>query len=154
MRAEKISKAKSLLVLARERVAKEVLAGTVGDLPENSVLSYIDRNLGICSLMEQKLQAQSQVKPNNKKQKLREAGTILRRALQILPTNSTTYYALGCCIMQEGELEEAVRCMLRAVILDPDFKQAYQVLGNCLLRLGRFQEAVEAGRACLCRHVD
>jgi len=144
MRANRLKKAEGLLELARGMVPAATASAAVGKdssatLPERSVLSYIDRNLGVCRMLEKRA---------------REATAFLNKSLLWLPTNAAAYYIKGRCHEDMHEFEAAAGCQARAVALDPDFKLPYIGLANCQLRLGKFAEAAQVSQACLLRHPD
>uniref|UniRef100_A0A7S0FR54 Uncharacterized protein n=1 Tax=Pyrodinium bahamense TaxID=73915 RepID=A0A7S0FR54_9DINO len=148
MRRDKMRNAKNLLDLAKGLVPAPK-APTAGNMPERSALSYIERNLAVCCLMEQHQQLTGRGRLT-----LLDAVAKVDSSLRWLPTSASAHYIKGRCHHDAGEFEPGARCLLKAVALDPDFKQPYLALGNCLLQLGRFRAAAEASRACLSRHSD
>mmetsp|Transcript_94228 Transcript_94228/g.299121 ORF Transcript_94228/g.299121 Transcript_94228/m.299121 type:complete len:224 (-) Transcript_94228:158-829(-) len=138
MRAGEMAKALGLFDLARKMV-KAPERPDAESLPESSVLSYIERNAGVCPCLEGKWD---------------KAGQKWRLSLKLHPLNSTAYYCLGCCHQEDGAYDAAVECQMKAIALDPDFKSPYCALGNAHMLKGDFETAVRAGEACLRRHPD
>uniref|UniRef100_A0A7S1RLM7 Uncharacterized protein n=1 Tax=Alexandrium catenella TaxID=2925 RepID=A0A7S1RLM7_ALECA len=138
MRAGEMPKALGLFDLAR-RLIKVPTTPDANNLPESSVLSYIERNAGVCPCLEGKWD---------------KAAQKWRLALRLHPLNSTAHYCVGCAHQELDELDFAIECQLKSIALDPDFKSPYCALGNCHMLKGSFDAAVEAGVACLRRHPD
>jgi len=142
MRATDMPKAMGLLELARQSV-KEIDVDSDeafhADLPERSVLSYIDRNRGVCWSMQ-----------NDWDKALLDFQASLRK----LPLNSTAYYLKGCACQEQQRYDDAIMCMRRSIAADPDFKSPYVALGSCYLLSGQFQAAIDASASCLNRHPD
>lgn len=147
MRRDKLSQARKLLDLARGWVQPGKTANW--GLPERSVLSYIERNLAVCDLMEQQHELSSRGR-----KRCPAALTKLTNALDKLPTNATALFVQGRCFHNAGDFSKAAACMRKALALDPDFKMSYLGLANCMMQLGEHSAAVEASRACLRRHAD
>merc|ERR1719414_1758094 len=114
---------------------------TIGpeSLPEGSVLSYIERNLGVADAIESNWE---------------DAITHWTRAIRICPTNATARYLQGSYYQNEKECEEGVESMRRSIALDPDFRSSYIGLANCYLISGEFELAMEACQCCLRRFPD
>merc|ERR1712039_600062 len=112
-------------------------------LPEKSVLSYIDRNVGVCSVLVDNWQA---------------AAPKFESSVQILPANSTAHYLQGCYFQEDKSYSKAIDSMLKSIILDPDFRSPYIALGNCYLLSGAFmrllKQAVLASVGTLMRLVQ
>merc|ERR1719468_866373 len=79
---------------------------------------------------------------------------MFRCALELLPTNATAEYLLGCCNLELKNHEEALKNLQRSAVLDPDFKHAFVALGFAYLHLNDFGAALRASEACLRRHPD
>jgi len=124
--------------------AKNIVLGAAGgeaegaerDLHERSVLSYVERNLGVCSAMAGHWA---------------EAHEYWERAIRLFPTNSTSIYLDGCYWQVTGNYQRGVECIRESIALDPDFRLAYIGLSECYLLSGEFQLAVQACEACLRR---
>lgn len=114
----------------------EVAEGTDRGLHERSVLSYVERNLGVCSAMEGDWA---------------EAHEYWERAIQLFPTNSTAIYLDGCYWQVTGNYQRGADSIRESIALDPDFRLAYIGLSECHLLNGEFQLAIEACEACLRR---
>jgi len=139
MRTREMPKARSVYELARIMVPLPAGEAIPEDLPQRSVLSYMDRNAGVCLAMQGDWAS---------------ASLEFKAALRALPTNATAHYQLGCYYQEQGLLKEAATSLLRSIALDPDFKLSYIVLGTVHLLQEKFEEAVGASRACLRRHPD
>ncbi|CAJ1397340.1 unnamed protein product [Effrenium voratum] len=140
MRVDHLERALGLFDLARRKVKEPPKREGLRDfLPELSVLSYIDRNVGVCSALLQKWE---------------DAARLWRSALQLFPVNATAHYLHGRYCQEVGKYDDGVECMMRAIALDPDFKLPYQGLGNCQLLRRDFEGAMAACLACLRRHPD
>lgn len=149
MRISRMKKAEGLLELARSMVCPrdEMLRLRQADsgpfwqkLPERSAVSYIERNLAVCYLMQGRHV---------------EAARAAAASVEVLPTNSSAFFIQGCCFEEErNSLEQAAVCHTTAIALDPDFKLPYLSLANCRLRQGLYEAANEAARACVSRHPD
>lgn len=140
MRVDHLERALGLFDLARRKVQEPVAKSSVAQfLPERSVLSYVDRNVGVCSALLQKWE---------------DAARHWRSSLHIFPANATSHYLQGKYFQEIGKYNEAVECHMRAIALDPDFKLPYQGLGNCHLLRGDLEEAMQACLACFRRHPD
>eukprot|EP00434_Breviolum_minutum_P014384 symbB.v1.2.012683.t2/scaffold880.1/size155533/5 len=107
-------------------------------LPERSVLSYIDRNVGVCFALLQKWE---------------DAAKHWRSSVHVFPANATSHYLQGKYFQEVGKYNEAVECHMRAIALDPDFKLPLG-LGNCQLLRGDLEAAMQACLACFRRHPD
>mmetsp|Transcript_118809 Transcript_118809/g.383649 ORF Transcript_118809/g.383649 Transcript_118809/m.383649 type:complete len:604 (-) Transcript_118809:134-1945(-) len=138
MRATEMPKARSLFDLAR-RMVKAPEKQDAESLPEMSVMSYIERNAGVCHCLEGNWE---------------KAMERWRLSLKHHTLNSTAYYVAGCYHQEVGEYHTAADCMLKSIALDPDFKSPYCGLGNAYMLQGSFDAAVEAGLACCRRHPD
>mmetsp|Transcript_101585 Transcript_101585/g.296136 ORF Transcript_101585/g.296136 Transcript_101585/m.296136 type:complete len:572 (-) Transcript_101585:268-1983(-) len=138
MRAGEMPKALGLFDLAR-RNFKQPKQPDAEHLPESSVLSYIERNEGVCPCLEGKWEKAEQK---------------WRLSIRLHPLNSTAYYCMGCCHQESGQYDAAIACQLKSIGLDPDFKSPYCALGNCHMLKLEFDAAMEAGVACLQRHPD
>jgi tetratricopeptide (TPR) repeat protein len=75
-----------------------------------------------------------------------EAVELYRKALALNPEESTTYFNLGFCLSELGELEPAVQAYRDGIRLDPNDADAHESLGDVLQDLGRSEEAVEEFR--------
>jgi len=137
-RAADMTKANHILDLARKTVATPP-TGDNGSLPERSVLSYIERNLGVNLAMLGEWT---------------KATGHFTTAIRLLPTNATAQYLRGVAFQEEGEFAKAAALHLRAIVLDPDFRSPCMALGTCWASIGRYQEAVDACLACLHRQPD
>lgn len=137
MRAEKMKKALGILDIAKNLVKLDGRQGN--DLPERSVLSYIERNKGICHFMLKQFD---------------QAGSMFDSSVHHLPSNATAHFARGRRLEVRKDFNEASLCFQRAITLDPDFKLPYLALGMCFLHLRRFSAAMDAAHACLARHPD
>jgi len=78
-----------------------------------------------------------------------DALSILRRALELLPTDPEAHNNLGNALRDLGQPDEALRCYRRALELNADFAAAHSNLGNALNDLGRPDEAVACHRRSL-----
>merc|ERR1712113_487843 len=116
--------------------------GTTEDfqcLHERALLSYIDRNIGVCSAMGHDWEG---------------ALPKFKAAITILPTNATAYYLLGCYHQDKENHDDAIKCMLTSIALDPDFKAPYLALSNSHLMNRSFEMAIACSAACLSRNPD
>mmetsp|Transcript_1966 Transcript_1966/g.5726 ORF Transcript_1966/g.5726 Transcript_1966/m.5726 type:complete len:669 (+) Transcript_1966:144-2150(+) len=108
-------------------------------LPECSVLSYIERTLGVnCALHDN----------------WAKASTHFNEALRKCPTNASAHYLRGVCLQDQDKFGEAATCCLKAIALDPDFRSPCMALGECWSRMGKYQGAVDACTICLHRQPD
>mmetsp|Transcript_120345 Transcript_120345/g.212822 ORF Transcript_120345/g.212822 Transcript_120345/m.212822 type:complete len:641 (-) Transcript_120345:41-1963(-) len=109
------------------------------DLPECSVLSYIERTKGVnCALCDDWI----------------EADQHFTEALRRLPTNSSAHYLHGMYLDQQGRYDEAAECHQRSIALDPDFRCPMMALAQCFTHLGHYEDAVSACMVCLHRQPD
>ncbi|CAE7417434.1 dnc [Symbiodinium sp. KB8] len=138
MRVDHLERALGLFDLARRKV-KVPTETSAAFLPEMSVLSYIDRNVGVCSALLQKWE---------------DANRSWRASLKTFPANATSHYLQGRYYQEVGQYDDAVDCLMKAILLDPDFKLPYQGLGNCHLLRRDYEEAMRACLACFKRHPD
>eukprot|EP00930_Biecheleria_cincta_P031813 TRINITY_DN2205_c0_g3_i1.p1 TRINITY_DN2205_c0_g3~~TRINITY_DN2205_c0_g3_i1.p1 ORF type:complete len:601 (+),score=84.48 TRINITY_DN2205_c0_g3_i1:37-1839(+) len=138
MRVDHFERALGLFDLAKRKV-KQPKTMTPQFLPEISVLSYIDRNLGVCSALIGKWD---------------DAARLFRSSILQLSTNATSYYLEGRYHQEQSRYDDAVQCQMKAIMLDPDFKLPYQALGNCELARRNFEGAMNAALSCFKRHPD
>lgn len=108
-------------------------------LPEGSVLSYIDRTLGVNAALHGNWS---------------NASNHFKDALKKFPTNATAHYLKGVCLQEDGKFSEAAECCLKSIALDPDFRSPCMSLGECWSRMGKYQGAVDACLVCLHRQPD
>jgi superkiller protein 3 len=73
----------------------------------------------------------------------RDSETLFRRALAVVPDNTTAYINLGAALERQGRLEEALTNYLAALRLEPRRAPTHNNLGNVLDGLGRHAEAIE-----------
>lgn len=141
MRVDHLERALGLFDLAKKKVQEPPRdpMTMASYLPEKAVLSYIHRNVGVCSALLQKWE---------------EASKHWRSSLQTLPMNATCHYLQSRYYQEVGKYNEAVECNRRAIALDPDFKLPYQGLANCQLLRGDLEAAMQACLACFRRHPD
>jgi len=135
VRLSDMSKARMLLETARKGVAPPAKF-SAEELPERSVLSYIERNLGVNCAVEGRWE---------------EAGVHWRRAVRICAPNATAHYLEGCYHQVSRDYDQGAHCMKRSIALDPDFRSSYIGLSNCYLLHGAFELALEACDSCLHR---
>jgi len=112
---------------------------TVNYLPKLSVLSYIERLLGMAHFQHRDW---------------RKVLDHLRKSLAILPTNATSRFLYGSVLHEQNKYSEACGYYLGSITLDPDFKYPYIKLGDCWISLQRYHAARDAISACLRRHPD
>ena len=72
-----------------------------------------------------------------------EAKEILRKAIELDPSDSRPHNVLAVLLRSEKFYEEAEQEALRAIELDPDSIAAHNNYGNLLVELGRFDAAEE-----------
>mmetsp|Transcript_50456 Transcript_50456/g.158893 ORF Transcript_50456/g.158893 Transcript_50456/m.158893 type:complete len:507 (+) Transcript_50456:492-2012(+) len=137
MRAQDMVKARQVYDMAKRKAASD--SADLGSLAARSVLSYIDRNEGVCDAMVGEWD---------------QAGVKFLKSLERHPTNATSHYLEGCRHEARGELSPAVVRFQMSIGLDPDFKAPYLALGNCFLRIRKFDEAIATSAACLRRNPD
>jgi len=136
-RAADMTKANQTLALAEKHVRSE---GQGHDtLPQRSVRSYIERNLGVNYAMLGDW---------------RKANPHFDASIGALPTNATSYYLRGVSLQEDGDFAQAAIFHRKAIVLDPDFRSPCMALGSCLTSLGSYGAAIEACRACLHRQPD
>jgi len=139
IRTYDVDKSRELFKQAKQ-VALDAIAkggqGAKDDLHNQSVLSYVERNLGVCSAMEGNWT---------------EAHQYWEQAIHLCPTNATAIYLDGCYWQVTRNYQRGIECILESIALDPDFRLAYLGLSECHLLNGDFQSAVEACEACLRR---
>lgn len=138
LRHTDMAKSKGLLDLA-QRMLPRSSSFDAEDVPERSVLSYIERNMGVCSAMLRNWS---------------KASDSFRASLSTLLTNATSHYLEGCSLLEGHCFDLAAASFLRAIALDPDFMSPYVALGSCRLHQGKFHEAIDASITCLRRHPD
>jgi len=73
--------------------------------------------------------------------RLTEAKTDFRQALNYEPRSSQAHFQLGVLLEKEGEESEAIQQLKQAVSLDPSYAEAHYVLGRALERMGNEDEA-------------
>ncbi len=73
--------------------------------------------------------------------KLKEAESLLRKAIQIKPDNAKAYSNLGNILKDLCNLQEAELSTRKAIELKPDYAEAHYNLGNILQDLGNLKEA-------------
>jgi len=139
MRVDHMERALGLFDLAKKKIQEPPRNQVAEYLPERSVLSYIDRNVGVCFALLQKWE---------------DAAKHWRSSVHVFPANATSHYLQGKYFQEVGKYNEAVECHMRAIALDPDFKLPYQGLGNCQLLRGDLEAAMQACLACFRRHPD
>ncbi|CAJ1326960.1 unnamed protein product, partial [Effrenium voratum] len=104
MRVDHLERALGLFDLARRKVKEPPKREGLRDfLPELSVLSYIDRNVGVCSALLQKWE---------------DAARLWRSALQLFPVNATAHYLHGRYCQEVGKYDDGVE-RLYHVLRDP-----------------------------------
>ncbi|EJU06668.1 TPR-like protein [Dacryopinax primogenitus] len=69
----------------------------------------------------------------------------LRRATQINPLYSRTWFVLGCTYIRTEEWVEAKMCFLRCVEIDQEDAESWSNLASMYLRMGEAGEKVELG---------
>jgi len=109
------------------------------DIPERSVLSYIERSIGINHATVGDWT---------------RAGQCFDEAVAKMPTNSGAHYAKGVFHQEEGRHKQAVDCYLKAIALDPDFRVPYMALSECWTSLGLYEKVVDVCKMCLHRQPD
>lgn len=83
-----------------------------------------------------------------------EGVTVLRKLLELHPTNADAWHNLGNLLRAQRDLEGAARAFKRAALLRPANVDAEVNAGYVLVQLGRFDEAEEQIRAALRRFPD
>jgi tetratricopeptide (TPR) repeat protein len=81
--------------------------------------------------------------------RLDEAETWLRRAVELQPDATDPRYLLGVLLHQRGELGEAEACYRQALALAPDYADAHNNLGVLLRSLNRLDAAEASYRRAL-----
>ncbi|HEU5081163.1 MAG TPA: tetratricopeptide repeat protein [Opitutaceae bacterium] len=81
--------------------------------------------------------------------KLTEAVTLLRRALQLRPKAPATAMCLGVAYGQLGQFEEADKALRVSVAQDANSFEAWSNLAALLVSRGKLEEAAEAYSKCL-----
>lgn len=143
MRSSPADVSKSSRILDQAKKVVKVPQGRpsaiASELPERSVLSYIERTKGVnaalCADWE-------------------KANEHFTEALRRLPTNSSAHYLQGLVLEEKEKWRDAADCHRRAMVLDPDFRSPIMSLGQCFLHLGLHEDAVSACLACLHRQPD
>ena len=80
---------------------------------------------------------------------LSQAIALLRRAVDLAPTDPGSRIALGLCLRRAGELDEALECFDAVIELAPGLPFGYVNRGATLQVLGRLGEAAAAFDRCL-----
>eukprot|EP00747_Dinoflagellata_sp_TGD_P118584 gnl/TRDRNA2_/TRDRNA2_172858_c1_seq10.p1 gnl/TRDRNA2_/TRDRNA2_172858_c1~~gnl/TRDRNA2_/TRDRNA2_172858_c1_seq10.p1 ORF type:complete len:260 (+),score=67.43 gnl/TRDRNA2_/TRDRNA2_172858_c1_seq10:390-1169(+) len=142
VRVNQREKALKLCNIARNKVTVKKSVHTLANVPERSVLSYIDRNVAVCSAIDKEWEAASEM---------------FQAALVALPMNATAHYLQGYVNQERKRLPVAIDHMLKAIALDPDFKSPYIGLGSCYIARGQgtdYEDALFVSQCCLRRHPD
>jgi len=124
---------------AKRQVKMPVVQQMADSWPERSVLSYIDRALGVNSAL---------------RGDWKKASTLFLDAVVRLPTNASAHYLRGVALVEERKWHEAVDDFLKSVVLDPDFRSPLMALGECWVNLGEFPKAIDVCLLCLFRQPD
>jgi len=112
---------------------------TVDYVPKRSVLSYIERLVGMAHFQH------------------RDWPSVLdhlRMSLKHLPTNATSRFLYGAVLHEQKKYIEACGYYLGSITLNPDCKYPYTNLGDCWISLKLYRAASDAIGACLHRHPD
>ena len=78
--------------------------------------------------------------------RLDDAVTAYRAALEIRPDHAAALYSLGLVTKDQGRFEEAAKLFANAAVRDPQFGEALVELGIVYEHLGRHEDAVDACR--------
>jgi predicted O-linked N-acetylglucosamine transferase (SPINDLY family) len=78
-----------------------------------------------------------------------ESVKLIRRAIEIAPTNAAYYGSLGNALQDQRQLDEAIVSFRHAIRLRPDFAEAYNNHGNVLRDTGQLDEAIAALREAI-----
>lgn len=82
-------------------------------------------------------------------ERLAEAETMIRRALEAQPDDGSIVDSLGWVLFRQGRLTEALEVLDRAVTLAPDEAEIHYHRGETLRALGRREEATAAYAAAI-----
>ena len=74
--------------------------------------------------------------------KLRDALTVLRRAVKLAPANAEIWRLIGTTLMREARYEEATKAFERAVALKPGASSLQTALSLSLVQRGQVEEAI------------
>ncbi|MBE0648256.1 MAG: tetratricopeptide repeat protein [Bacteroidales bacterium] len=71
--------------------------------------------------------------------KLKEAGELCERAIQLDKLNPALHYLMATVMHEQGNDEKAINLLNRSVYLDYDFTLAWFLLGNLWMRAGNYE---------------
>ncbi|MFQ5456152.1 MAG: tetratricopeptide repeat protein [Nitrospirota bacterium] len=74
--------------------------------------------------------------------KIKEAIYYYKKALQINPTDVSTYINFGYNLEQLGKVDEAIYYYKKALQINPDYAKAHNNLGNALFETGKVDKAI------------
>jgi tetratricopeptide (TPR) repeat protein len=86
--------------------------------------------------------------------KLDEAISHFRRALQLKPDFVEALSNLGNALQLQGKLDEAISCYRQALLIDPHSAKAFNNLGSALQLQGELDEAIDYFRQALRNNPD
>ena len=72
-----------------------------------------------------------------------------RAALELDPTNTRIYTALGWALTEMGRADEAIECLTRGIELDPRLSLNYNNLGYAYLKKQAYEHAIAAFRMAI-----
>ena len=80
---------------------------------------------------------------------LEEAAGLMKKALELKPTDADSWNSLGVILVRQGEMSRGVGAFRQALSLDPNHPEAHRNLAVALDRQGRSDEAAAHYRAFL-----
>ena len=80
---------------------------------------------------------------------LEEAAGLMKKALELRPTDADSWNSLGVILVRQGDMSRGVGAFRQALSLDPNHPEAHRNLAVALDRQGRSDEAATHYRAFL-----
>jgi protein O-GlcNAc transferase len=165
MTGSKLQSALQLLdageVLQAERICKEVLAGSPGDIDALYCLGVINRRLRRFDEARKCLQKVVRLRPDSPRAyytlanilkdegQLDEAILMFQKVTALDPGNAYAFNNLGIAFREKGDIEEAVAYYRKALKLNPDLAYTHYNLGSALSAMGQLDEAITSFKRAL-----